>query len=215
MVYKSLNKKSHDTNSKRKNSNKLYTRNTAKMKKTLREKSKMLQMKYKGLNKTNKFKKPVKSSFKKTSRKLKVNWSPDVKQIERPNSFKKSIKTPKNTTIYLKMHKDKTFSVKGILHASYLSKKRPIVVLTLFDTDQKMISKTNIDIKNKNIPHITTKTFNIKKNGKSRVRVLFKLGDIIWCHENKQVQRLNNCQGFDLSWLQEMHEFQAEIMRKY
>lgn len=159
--------------------------------------------------------KPLKSSFKKSSRKLKVKWSPDVKQIERPNSMKEDVKDPKKSSLFLKIHKDKTFVNKGLLHASYLSKKRPIVVLTLFNDNNKMIAKTNVNLKNRNISHIATNEYNIQKDGKTRVRALFKLGDIIWCHGQKKVQRTKNCQGFDMSWLQKMSEFYADVMKKY
>tara|TARA_A100001011_G_C14015275_1_gene717164 strand:- start:14 stop:718 length:705 start_codon:yes stop_codon:yes gene_type:complete len=159
--------------------------------------------------------KPMKSSFKKSSRRLKVKWSPEVKQIERPTSMKEDIKDPKKTSLFLKIHKDKTFVNNGVLHASYLSKKRPIIVLTLFDDKNKMIVKTNVNFKNKNILHIATNEYNIQKDGKTRIRTLFKLGDIIWCHSHKKVQRSKNCQGFDLSWLNKMSEFYADVMKKY
>tara|TARA_B100000482_G_C12612127_1_gene299494 strand:+ start:441 stop:1121 length:681 start_codon:yes stop_codon:yes gene_type:complete len=159
--------------------------------------------------------KPVKSSFKKSSRNLKVKWSPDVRQIERPNIIKEDVSLPKKTYLYLKIHNDKTFVMKGILHASYLYKKKPLIVLTLYDEKNRMMAKTNINFKCKNISHVQTQDFNIHNDGKTRIRVLFKLGDIIWCHGNKKVQRSQNCQGFDLSWLHKMYEFYAQVMRKY
>lgn len=154
---------------------------------------------------------PTKSSFKRrASPTLKVMWSPKVKQVERKTSRKKKA-SPKTTHLYTKVDRKRTLHTKGVLYARYMDRKTPIVILTLVSYGNT--ATIHINFLTQKIMYIQTlnETVHVSSNGMHRVRVLFKIGDIVWIHESKRIHRTSQCPGFNMKWLERIHDFSAKV----
>tara|TARA_B100000945_G_C20397353_1_gene605514 strand:+ start:681 stop:1274 length:594 start_codon:yes stop_codon:yes gene_type:complete len=194
-----------------KNTSKKYKKQSYKQR-SVKKSAKKNKSKNRTKNKIHRLKPPLKSSFKKKSKKIGINWSPDVKQIERSKQKKEDHKI---SHFYLKIGSKKTQHIKGYLHASYLNKKHPIVSLTLRDNAKNIIAEIRMNYLTKNIIYIMNDIYNIgnSRNGNIRVRIMFKFGNILWSHGKSKICRCSSCQGFDVSWLSKIREFYSTISR--
>ena len=167
-----------------------------------------LKQKYRNSLIKKKFKTPVKSSFKKESRNLKVKWSPQVKQIEREEL---TGDREEKSDFYIKLNKNKTLRMSGVVYASYASRNKPIIHLNIYEKNSKIL-QLKLDLVKKKIMEIANAEYNISdEKSTDRIRTLFNFGNITWLHGKKKIVRSCDQRGFDLSWLQYTNEFKAYI----
>lgn len=150
---------------------------------------------------------PKKSSFRKRRTKLRVKWSPDVRQIERKVSVRKSKVSA--TDFLVKVNQDKTETVSGKLYAEFVSPSN--VLLTIMNRRKKCVLSAIVNPSKKKMLDVERNNYKYKnvKHGSHRVRTKLRCSDVIWKENGMKFKRACSHTGYDISWLNKIHEFHA------
>ena len=153
----------------------------------------------------------LKSSFKtrKRRKKMRVRWSPDVKNIVRKSKKSRKIESSK---LLLKIGDKKTDHEIGYLHATL---NKNILLLTL-KQNRKTISTIKINVPNKTILSVEFSDIKITTASPStKVKLKFDLGNVIWTQNGKRYVKKFNSTGFNVSWLSEIITFYGNVHYKH